>query len=86
VREIAIGMPEGMPRDVARLRAALTDRSCGFRSPSAPLSDSAVRAFAGAGPIGASFAAAGHTGDRVLMMTLLVLACAAALAEVVVRR
>jgi aerotolerance regulator-like protein len=86
VREIAIGMPAQPSRDVARLRAALTDRPCGARSPTAPLGDSAVRAFAGAGPVGASFPSPVTRGDRVLMTTLLILACAAAAAELVVRR
>jgi aerotolerance regulator-like protein len=82
-RDVAIGMPD-IP-DVARLRAAITDRPCGFRSPSAPLSDSAVRAFAGAGALGAAFAGPNTRGDRLLMTVLIVLACVAALAEVVVR-
>jgi hypothetical protein len=79
VREVAIG------NATERLRTALTNRPCGGPS-GAPASDSAVRALAGAGPLGASFGAPRTTGDRALMTVLLVLACAAALAELFVRR
>ena len=49
--------------------------------------DSALRAFAGSGAYGATFAASrGATGDRTLMSVLLVLACAMAIAEWVIRR
>jgi hypothetical protein len=79
IREVAIGNPTD------RLSAALTSRPCGGPL-GAPSSDSAVRAFAGSGPLGAWFGTRRVTGDRTLMTTLLLLACAAALAELLVRR
>jgi hypothetical protein len=84
-REIAIGMPE--TRDVQRLRAALVDRPCGAALPGVAMSDSALRAFAGTGPIGATFGPSRDGGgDRTLMTVLLVLAGALAIAEWIVRR
>jgi hypothetical protein len=84
-REIAIGMPD--TRAVDQLRAALTDRPCGAAESATAMSDSAVRAFAGAGVTGATFARdQGGSGDRTLMTTLLILAAALAIAEWVIRR
>ena len=84
-RDIAIGMPGG--READRLRSALTDRPCGGSVDMAPMPDSALRAFAGSGAYGATFGPSlGGAGDRTLMSVLLVLACAMAIAEWVIRR
>jgi hypothetical protein len=49
--------------------------------------DSALREFAGSGAYGATFGPSeGRAGDRALMSVLLVLACAMAVAEWVIRR
>jgi hypothetical protein len=84
-RDIAIGMPGG--READRLRSALTDRPCGGSGDTAPMPDSALREFAGSGAYGATFGpSGGGAGDRALMSVLLVLACAMAIAEWVIRR
>ena len=84
-REIAIGMPD--THAVDQLRAALTDRPCGAAMSAMAMSDSAVRAFAGTGVVGATFARnQGGSGDRTLMTMLLILAGALAIAEWVIRR
>jgi hypothetical protein len=84
-RDIAIGMPES--READRLRSALTDRPCGGAVDTVPMSDSALRAFADSGAYGATFGPSrGGAGDRTLMSVLLVLACAMAIAEWVIRR
>lgn len=83
-REIAIGVPNTSEGE--RFREALKNRPCGA-APSVPMSDSALRVFAGAAAFGATFGPShGGSGDRTLMATLLVLACALAAAEWVVRR
>lgn len=83
-REIAIGIPN--TRAGEQFRAAMTNRPCGPpRSPA--MSDSAVRAFAGTGSPAAKFGPSQNASDdRTLMATLLVLACALAAAEWVIRR
>ena len=84
-REIAIGMPD--TRDVEVLRTALTDRPCGDPRSSAPMSDSALRAFAGTGTTAAMFGRnQSGSGDRTLMTILLALACGLAIAEWIIRR
>jgi hypothetical protein len=84
-RDIAIGMPGG--READRLRSALTDRPCGGSGETAPMPDSALREFAGSGAYGATFGPSeGRAGDRALMSVLLVLVCAMAVAEWVIRR
>jgi hypothetical protein len=83
-RDIAIGMPGG--READRLRSALTDRPCGGSGDTAPMPDSALRAFAGSGAYGATFGPSRGGGDRTLMSVLLVLACAMAITEWVIRR
>jgi hypothetical protein len=84
-REIAIGMPD--TREARQLRTALTDAPCGGSTAvaAASMSDSALRAFAGSG---ASYAAFGprRGGDPTLMTVLLLLACALAIVEWVIRR
>ena len=82
-REAAIGIPA--TRDGERLRAALADRPCGDAWPSQPMSDSAVRAFAGSGSLGAVVGPS-RDGDPTLMTVLLLLAGALAIVEWVVRR
>ncbi len=84
-RDIEIGMPAG--READRLRSALTDRPCGGSVDTAPMPDSALREFAGSGASGATFEPSRDgAGDRTLMSVLLVLACAMAIAEWVIRR
>ena len=84
-RDIAIGMPES--REANRLRSALTDRPCGGSVDAEAMPDSALRAFAGSGSYGATFGSSrGGSGDRTLASVLLVLACAMAIAEWVIRR
>jgi hypothetical protein len=84
-RDIAIGMPGS--READRLRSALTDRPCGGSVDAEAMPDSALREFAGSGAYGATFGASqGGAGDRTLMSVLLVLACAMAIAEWIIRR
>jgi hypothetical protein len=83
-RDIAIGMPS--TRDAVRLRLALTTRPCGA-PPGVAMSDTALAAFAGTGAFSARFGANhDRAGDRTLVTVLLVLACALAVAEWVIRR
>ena len=82
-REIAIGMPD--TREVEPLRTALTNRPCGGRTASTPMSDSALRVFAGSGPLGATFGPT-RGGDRTIMTILLARATVLAIVEWVVRR
>jgi hypothetical protein len=86
VRDVAIALPADTTPAVRRLVTAITGRACGAGDPGVPLSDSALRAFAGQG---APRIAAQHAGDApsgLAALVLLGLAIAAALAELLVRR